>query len=200
VSGERVSSHDLTDALEHRLLAAGLHTSVLAHSLRVHAFARAESDAEEFQIDERALVIACLFHDAGSIPAASSDRFEVVGADLARDVALGEGLSPRASQEVWDAVALHTSPGIADRQRPLSRCVRRGVLTDFGNARLRRRHQKLVVEVEERWPRAEIELVLQGLVVDAAKEDPRRGAAPSWSADLVRGSVGLPPRQINPYF
>lgn len=189
---------DVVAVLVARLTAAGLHPAVLAHSLRVHALARAVAADPQVvpspgadHVDEVALAVACLFHDAGTIPTARPDRFEVIGADLALDCALDVGLDPEAARRVWEAVALHTSPGIAERHAPLTRLVRLGVRADFGDPGLRSRHAAAVTEAETEWPRADIELVLQDLVVEGARVHPDRAAAPSWTADLVRGAAGL---------
>lgn len=182
------------------LVAAGLRTAVLGHSLRVHALASAAAEAEGLVVDPLALAIACLFHDSGTIPSDAPDRFEVAGANLARTYARDLALPAVMCQEVWDAVALHTSPGIAERQRPLSGLVRRGVLADFGDPPLRARHAGLIAEIETSWPRANIEVVLQDLVDVAARENPRRATPPSWAADLIRGSAGLRPGEVNPNF
>ena len=56
-----------------------------------------------------------MFHDLGLTPHYSSPdkHFEVDGANAARDFLKSHGLPPQSLQLVWDAVALHTTVGIA---------------------------------------------------------------------------------------
>ena len=61
-----------------------------------------------------ALALAVLRHDLGRTQNSAVDRrFEVAGADQARDFALQHGLGERRAEIVRDAVALHTTPSIA---------------------------------------------------------------------------------------
>src|SRR5262245_65261029 len=48
----------------------------------------------------------------------STERFEVVGADAAAAFLKDEGVAAERREIVWDAIALHTSIGIASRKRP----------------------------------------------------------------------------------
>lgn len=43
-------------------------------------------------------------------------------------------MSPDAADAVWQAIALHTSPGIAERRGTLCVLVREGIAVDFGGA------------------------------------------------------------------
>jgi HD domain-containing protein len=162
---------------------------ILGHSLRTYHLAAAEAAYQHWDVDPLDLVIACLFHDSGTIPDASPERFEVTGADRAVGFAREAGRDDASCRAIWDAVALHTSPGIAERHVPLTRALRSGVLADFGAPDLRARHRDLVVDLERRHPRAGIERVLAAAVVDAARALPDKAPASSWPADLVRGAA-----------
>jgi len=61
-----------------------------------------------------------MFHDLGLTAHYRSDdkRFEVDSANAARDFLQGYGVSPQSIQLVWDTIALHTSPGIAEYKEP----------------------------------------------------------------------------------
>jgi hypothetical protein len=59
-------------------------------------------------------------------------RFEVEGADLAAAVLREHGVPEPDVDRVWEAIALHTSPGIAARRGLLSYLTREGVGIDFG--------------------------------------------------------------------
>jgi hypothetical protein len=174
---------------------------ILNHSLRTFFLASAESSAHEWDVSPVDLLIACLFHDSGTIPDHSPERFEVAGADRATAFAREVGRDPASCRAIWDAVALHTSPGIAERHEPLTRAVRCGVLTDFGSETYTERHRALIHQLEQRYPRDEIERVLAAAVVDAARTTPAKAPSSSWPADLVRGAepTAVTPAD-NPYF
>lgn len=85
------------------------------HSLRAFVFACLRGKQQDIQYDAELLYVSSVFHDLGLTPhySSSDKRFEVDGANAARDFLKGHGLSPRPLQLVWDAVALHTTVGIA---------------------------------------------------------------------------------------
>jgi hypothetical protein len=174
---------------------------ILHHSVRTYLLAAAESAAGGWDVDPDDLVIACLFHDSGTIPDSSPERFEVVGADRATEFARAAGRGTASCRAIWDAVALHTSPGIAERHEPLTRAVRAGVSADFGAPALVARHRALIEEIEGRYPREGIERVLAGAVVAAATATPAKAPSSSWPADLLRGAATMTdPAGENPSF
>jgi hypothetical protein len=60
----------------------------------------------------------------------SPDRFEVDGANAARDFLRGHGISEQAVAEVWDAIALHTTLGIPEHKTPVVALATAGVEMD----------------------------------------------------------------------
>ncbi|KAH6997453.1 hypothetical protein EDB80DRAFT_781247 [Ilyonectria destructans] len=83
---------------------------------------------------------------------------------------LSHGILESESHQVWIAVALHTSPGIAERIYPLSRMVRYGVMLDFSAAtRVVMGAVAYSAEVEAHLPRLDIEKVLGDTVVHQAE-------------------------------
>jgi hypothetical protein len=161
---------------------------ILGHSVRTLLLASAECRVSGWDVDPVDLLIACLFHDSGTIPDHSPERFEVAGADRAVEFARGAGRDVTSRRAIWDAVALHTSPGIAERHEPLTRAVRSGVLADFGSPAHIERHRALIDELERRYPRDGVERVLADAVVAAARTTPSKAPPSSWPADLVRGA------------
>jgi hypothetical protein len=73
-----------------------------------------------------------MFHDMGLTPQHSSDdeRFEVDGANVARDFLRGHGISQEDIDTVWTAIALHTTPGIPQHMHPVVALVTAGVEMD----------------------------------------------------------------------
>jgi hypothetical protein len=70
-----------------------------------------------------------MFHDMGLTHEHSSpdERFEVDGANAARDFLRGRRTSQQDIETVWAAIALHTTPGIPQHMRPVIALVTAGV-------------------------------------------------------------------------
>ncbi|SDQ65300.1 HD domain-containing protein [Chryseobacterium soldanellicola] len=90
------------------------------HTLRVFLFAALNGQQNNLTYNAELLYVSTMFHDLGLTPHYRSDdkRFEVDGANAARDFLRGYDVSPQSLQLVWDTVALHTSPGIAEYKEP----------------------------------------------------------------------------------
>ena len=74
-----------------------------------------------------------MFHDLGlTEPYRSSStlRFEVDGANAARDFLLHRGVDESAARKVWLGIALHTTPGVPEFLEPETALVTAGVETD----------------------------------------------------------------------
>jgi len=88
------------------------------HSLRVFLFASLNGKRNELKYDSELLYVSSIFHDLGLVKRYSSPdlRFEVDGANAARDFLKSHGLPKESLQLVWDTIALHTSIGIAEHK------------------------------------------------------------------------------------
>ncbi len=86
------------------------------HSIRVYFWGALTGQRSAMIYDPELLYAAAMFHDIGltSIYADSRLRFEVDGANAARDFLRGRGIGDRDIETVWNAVALHTTPGIPE--------------------------------------------------------------------------------------
>lgn len=95
-------------------------TFVYNHSLRVFLFASLNAARMQKKYDPELLYVSALFHDLGLMPRYSSPdkRFEVDGANAARDFLQSHGYPKEALQLVWDAIALHTTIGVAEYKEP----------------------------------------------------------------------------------
>jgi hypothetical protein len=102
------------------------------HSTRVYFWAALAGRRRELIFDAELLYAAAMFHDIGLTPAyrESQRRFEVDGADAARDFLRGHGLSQADVDKVWTAVALHTTPGIPEHMHPEIALVQAGAGMD----------------------------------------------------------------------
>lgn len=102
------------------------------HSLRTFIFASLNGQQNNIRYDAELLYVSAMFHDLGLTAHYRSDdkRFEVDGANAARNFLLGHGVSLPSMQLVWDAIALHTSPGIAEYKEPEVALLNYGVALD----------------------------------------------------------------------
>ncbi|MEU6533902.1 HD domain-containing protein [Streptomyces sp. NPDC046928] len=161
---------------------------VLQHSVRVWLLADHIGRPQGVDgLEREALAVACLFHDAGTADVYDGpQRFEVEGADAARAF-LAEHDWPRPLvQSVWEAIALHTSPGIAERMGHLPRLVREGVLADFGRTDLiPPGDEESLTAALAAFPRMDVEAVLSGAVVAQALRQPEKAPPSSWPGGLL---------------
>ena len=90
------------------------------HSLRVYFWAALTGKRKNLTYDPELLYVGAMFHDFGLTAhyRASQLRFEVDGANAAREFLLGHGLAQADLDRVWAAIALHTTPGIPHYMHP----------------------------------------------------------------------------------
>jgi len=102
------------------------------HSLRVYAFGALQGARQGLSYDAELLYIGAMFHDIGLVEGHRSahDRFEVDGANAAREFLAGHGVTGDALRVVWDAIALHTTRGIPEHKEPEVALVNAGVELD----------------------------------------------------------------------
>ena len=102
------------------------------HSSRVYCFAALAGKRRELNFDPELLYAAAMFHDIGLVQAHSStaDRFEVDGANAARNFLQQHDLPEQDIYEVWTAIALHTTPGIPQHMHPVVALLTAGVEMD----------------------------------------------------------------------
>jgi HD superfamily phosphodiesterase len=102
------------------------------HSLRVYSFGALQGDRRGLPYDPELLFIGAMFHDIGLVKGHRSahDRFEVDGANAARAFLRDHGVTGDALRIVWDAIALHTTPGIPQHKEPEVALVTAGVELD----------------------------------------------------------------------
>lgn len=90
------------------------------HSLRVFIFSSLNGERKQLKYDPELLYVSSIFHDLGLTPHYSSPdkRFEVDGANAAREFLTSYGLPKDQLQLVWDTIALHTTIGVAEYKEP----------------------------------------------------------------------------------
>ena len=88
------------------------------HSNRVFLFGAVNGNKAKQNHDLELLYVSALFHDLGLTKEFSSPdlRFEVDGANAARSFLQQYQIPDESIRLVWDAIALHTTPGIAEHK------------------------------------------------------------------------------------
>lgn len=101
------------------------------HSSRVYYFAALAGKRLKLTFDPELVYAGAMFHDVGLMPSHStSARFEVDGANAARNFLKERGIPQVDLDLVWTAIALHTTPGIPDYMHPVVALLTKGVEMD----------------------------------------------------------------------
>jgi hypothetical protein len=104
---------------------------LLGHVDRTFVFGSLATQAASLRVNEEVAYVAAILHDLGLTSLRSGERrFEVDGAEMARSWAMSNGMSADEADHVWQAIALHTSAGIADTRSPECALVHWGAGTD----------------------------------------------------------------------
>ena len=90
------------------------------HSMRVYAWGALAGRRKNLAFDPELLYIGAMFHDIGLAAhyRKSPLRFEVDGANAARDFLRTHAIAERDIEKVWSAIAFHTTPGIPQFMHP----------------------------------------------------------------------------------
>jgi len=134
------------------------------HSIRVYYFAALAGQQREVQFDSELLYISSMFHDLGLTDrhSSKSDRFEVDGANAARDFLRRHRIDQQDIDTVWAAIALHTTPGIPQYMQPVIALLNAGVLMDvigIGYDNFTTAQRNAVIEAYPRGPSFEEQLI-----------------------------------------
>jgi hypothetical protein len=105
---------------------------LLAHSLRVYLFGALRGRHQGLAVDHELLYVGAMFHDLGLTPKYRSwdHRFEIDGANAARDFLKAHGIKEEDAGLVWDAIALHTTLEIPWHKRPEIALLNGGAAAD----------------------------------------------------------------------
>ncbi|MGF6881347.1 hypothetical protein ABIA39_001227 [Nocardia sp. GAS34] len=169
--------------------------SVFNHSVRSYLFARLMAGrlglSAGSDYDDDLLFSACAMHDLGVAPdGPHSQRFEIEGADRAAEFLVERGVSTSDADQVWQAIALHTSPGIAERRGTLCVLVRGGVGLDFGGPVVTDHIDALTDEqadaVHAVYPRLDMIRSLTDAVVAQAAKNPKNAPRYTIPGEFLR--------------
>jgi HD domain-containing protein len=140
------------------------------HVMRSWLFATALAQLDQSEYDAEVLAVATLLHDIGlSTAFAGPLRFEVEGANAAREFARKEGVDARRAQLIWDGVALNSTPSIGLFKEPEVALCTAGIVLDWsglGSERLGQAQMNLIVtafprlDMKKQFTRAVCDLVV----------------------------------------
>ena len=125
------------------------------HSSRVYLFATEQGRQQKLRFDPELLYVAAAFHDLGLIKKFSSqnERFEVDGANAARQFLIAHHVPEEQVQTAWEAIALHTTPGLTQYMRPEVALLYSGVGLDVLGKGFDQFPSELRDEIVARYPR-----------------------------------------------
>ena len=166
---------------------------VAGHSIRSFLFARLlasqEGSVGDAAYDENLLFAACIMHDLGlGASAPAKQRFEVEGADLAVELLRQHGVVTADVDRVWEAIALHSSVGLADRRGLLTYLTHKGVFTDAG--RFTDLQEDLRQQVFAAYPQPAGDSSIRDAIIAHARRSPAAAPPFSIAAELLRQDAG----------
>jgi hypothetical protein len=162
---------------------------VANHSIRSFLFARLLARHEGLvvgqDVAEQTLFAACVLHDIGLTARGNgSQRFEVDGADIAVAILAPLGVPDDECALIWEAIALHTSAGIAERRGPLAYLTRAGIGADFtGPAAVT---DDEAAAIHDAYPRLEMATSLVDAIVGQARTNPVKAPRYTIAGELLR--------------
>ncbi|WP_035139488.1 HD domain-containing protein [Fischerella sp. PCC 9605] len=159
------------------------------HCVRTYLFGEILGRRDALKFDRELLYLSAVMHDLGLTERFDGQqRFEVDSADAAQAFLLEHGLPQEKAEIVWDAIALHTSIGIASRKQPEIALVHLGAGVDAAGMRLQDIAPETVERVIDAYPRLGCGKALMELILSQVKRKPE-AAAFTWMADVGRCHV-----------
>ncbi|MFJ9793956.1 HD domain-containing protein [Streptomyces globosus] len=177
--------------------------AVFRHSVRSYLFARALADHGGMKagadFDDELVFLSCVLHDLGlSEPGNGNQRFEVDGADLAARFLREHGTDEDAVTVVWDAIALHTSEGIASRKGPEVALAHAGITVDVLGRGKESLPEGFADRVHAAFPRSDLAYVMTNLITRQALANPAKAGPLSFPGQLLRRH--LPPGALPDWY
>lgn len=125
------------------------------HSNRVYIWAVLTGRHKSLAFDPELLYTGAMFHDMGLTERyrSSSLRFEVDGANAARDFLRSHGISETNIGKVWTAIAFHTTPGIPEFMHPEAALLHVGAGMDVAGRTYEQFTDEEREAVTSAWPR-----------------------------------------------
>jgi hypothetical protein len=153
---------------------------VANHSLRSYLFARELAAAKGLQrdddYDDELVFLSCILHDLGATDHANGDqRFEVDGADAAARFLRDRGVQEERVITVWQAIAIHTSVGLAHRFGSVHAIAHLGIGADIAGTDRHLLPSGFADRVHAAWPRLDVGYALAEVIARQVEHNPAKG-------------------------
>lgn len=132
-------------------------TYLFNHVMRSWLFASFLAQRKGEPYDAEVLAVSAILHDIGLTERfAGPFRFEVEGANAAREFVRGHGVDEHRAQLVWDSIALNSTPSIClHKEAEAALCVL-GVGLDWGGWGYERIPPETIAAILAEFPRLEM--------------------------------------------
>jgi hypothetical protein len=146
---------------------------VFNHVLRTYLFGELLGRAKGLEFDSELFYLGAVLHDLGLTEQfMGKQRFELDGADAAAEFLKDKGVPQESVDVVWDAVALSTSRGIVERERPEIALVNAGAVVDVFGLGVEQLPEDAVAEVIAAFPRTGFKKAFQKVMADVVARKP----------------------------
>lgn len=127
------------------------------HVMRSWLFAAIIAQRKQTAHDGEVLAVITILHDLGLAEGFDGPlRFEVEGANAARDFARNQGIDDRRAQLIWDGVALNSTVSIALYKEPEIALATMGIGLDWGGFGYEALTETEIAEIVAAFPRLEM--------------------------------------------
>lgn len=196
-----MSSHDLPStrlARAARELVTAVSPPFLAHhAIRSYLFAGAVASAKglrpDVDYDDELVYLTCVLHDLGATDHGNGDqRFEVDGADAAARFLREHGVDEARTTTVWQAIALHTSVGLAHRFGFVHAVSQMGISTDIIGVDRELLPAGFADRVHAAWPRDDLGFALAEVIAGQVDRNPQKGPPMTFPRHLHQVVMATP--------
>lgn len=145
------------------------------HSRRVFFFGALQGLRRGLHPNMELLYVAAMFHDIGLTEhyRNSTIRFEVDGANAARDFLMDAGVGKTDADTVWLGIALHTTPGVPEFLAPEVALLQAGVEVDVVGVGREQLTPEALAAVTTAHPRPDFKNRILAAFNDGMKHRPR---------------------------
>ena len=157
---------------------------MLRHCFRSYCFGAILAARHQLTLDRELFFVAAMLHDLGLSDAHADDpgSFEWVGARLAHAFCLNAEQAETTALIVHNAIALHTSIGIADRCQPEIALLHYGTGMDLFGMRIDEMPEEALALVQQDYPRAGFKAEFSPCLSHQAQQKPD---------SQIAGAVGI---------
>lgn len=167
------------------------------HCIRSYLFARELAAANGLRAgldyDDELVYLSCVLHDLGLTDRGQGDqRFEVDGADAAKRFLDEHGATADRTSTVWQAIALHTSVGLADCFGTEHAVVHHGISLDINGRDAARLSAGFADRVHAAWPRHDLGYAIFDMVAEGTRSNPQKAPPftfPAHAHEAINGSA-----------